>query len=627
MDEKKHSSPILKMAKRKGHSRLVISLVLLAAAIMRTSMVCAADLPPGRTMNTPTDPVLSGIQVMQAGGDAILLRARGFSIPRPRAASAPGADKLVLQWDGVRFPQSLEKREWWDDRDWDILKLNPTTTDTWWKQYDLPLLNRINVESVGENGMKMIFTSTKPLVVQRIEGLAGADDISLMLRVYEREKPAALPPKPAARAKNDPMGINAPVTLQLRDADVKSVFRMLADLQNLNLLIDTSVPDVPVTFSFNEVPFKEAFSYLLRAADLTYAVEGGMLIVGRPESLGKTLGKEIVRAYNISYAIDDSGQVRGDITAVLTGLISLSKPPTLDARNRQLYVTATPDQHVQVAELLSKLDHPGRQIMLQARIFEVNDDASQELEALVSSVYDQWLFNFSHLGVGTGYNYSNIPFEEVDFGLPVGGRAPGSDILWEGGVVDSGVKMLSAGLTALESNGRGKSLASPSIITLDGQEANVSLTRNVKYASGVDSNGNVTFSDEESGPMLTFTPVIGRDEVVTIKISVETGEILQWRNAGLGAQAPETSSRRVETTVRVRNGEPFAVGGLFTDNKTTTRQRIPVLGYIPLLGDLFTARNERHIKSEVAIIVIPYILNIPDEEISTFDLLKTSLSK
>jgi type IV pilus assembly protein PilQ len=114
---------------------------------------------------------------------------------------------------------------------------------------------------------------------------------------------------------------------------------------------------------------------------------------------------------------------------------------------------------------------------------------------------------------------------------------------------------------------------------------------------------------------------------VTIKISVETGEIISWRNAGLGAQAPETTSRRVETTVRVRNGEPFAVGGLFRDNKTSDRARIPVIGNIPLLGDLFSYRRDQHVKSEVAIIVIPYILDIPDDEISTFDLLKTSLTK
>jgi type IV pilus assembly protein PilQ len=607
---------------------ILAGILLTLGFILPVSVLHAADIPPGLTMNTPTEPVLSGIQLLQLGGDSLLLRARGYALPVPRVASAPGADKLVLQWDTVRFPQSTEKRDWWDDYEWDILKLDPPTSQTWWKQYNLPLLNRINADLAGKNGIRMTFTSTRPLVLQRVEGMAGADDMSLMIKVYEEEKPAPLPPKPVTYPKGDPMGIATPVTLQLRDADVKSVFRMLTDLQNLNLIIDSSVTDMPITFSFNKVPFNEAFSYLLRVTDLSYSVVGNMLIVGKPESLGKTLGKEVVRAYTLSYAIDASGQLRGDVTGALTGLISLSKPPTLDARNRQIYVTATPEQHEQVAELLSKLDQPGRQVMLQARIFEVNDDASQELETLISAVYDQWLMSFSHIGIGLGYTYANMPIDSLsDVGTPLGGRAPGSNTLLDNITIDAGTRALSAGLTAMETKGKGKNLASPSIITLDGQQANVSLTQSVKYASGVDSNGNVTFSDQESGPILTFTPVIGRDGVVTINITVETGEIIAWRNAGLGAQAPETTKRSVTTTVRVRNGEPFAVGGLFRDNKTADRARIPVLGYIPLLGDLFSYRRDQHTKSEVAIIVIPYILEIPDSEIDTFDLMKTSLTK
>ena len=93
----------------------------------------------------------------------------------------------------------------------------------------------------------------------------------------------------------------------------------------------------------------------------------------------------------------------------------------------------------------------------------------------------------------------------------------------------------------------------------------------------------------------------------------------------MGAQAPETSSRRVETTVRVRDGEPFVVGGLHQDNKVSSRNRIPIFGYLPLLGDLFTYKSDQHRKTEVAMIVIPYILDVPDDAIDTFDLRKSSL--
>ncbi|MDR3280833.1 MAG: hypothetical protein LBT23_10000 [Synergistaceae bacterium] len=632
MDEKKLSGLVVAMTGmlRRFYPVLyaVFVIMILCSVVSGTPADAAKrDIPPGLTMKTQIVPVLAGMQVTQLGGTGVVIRVRGFEMPVPRVASAPGESKLVLHWDGARFPQSTDKLDWWSDYDWDIFSLPGSSSDTWWKQYDLPLVSRINVEAVDADSMRMTITSGQPLVIDKIEGIGGADEIAIRLKVYAPEKPAPLPARPVPYEKGDPMGINAPVTLQLREADIKSVFSMLADMQKLNLLLDKSVPDgMNITFSFNGVPYNEAFSYLLRNAGLSYKVVKGMLVVGKPESLGETLGTEVVRSYQLSYAVDSGGQVTGDITAVLTGLISLSKPPTLDARNRQLYVTATEEQHKEVAAILEKLDHPGRQVMIEARIFEVSDNATQDLESLVTAVYNHWLASFTSSGLNAGYNYVNRTVLDVDgdWALPVGGSIGGSPV-WENiPFMDEGL-LLSAGLRALETNGKGKNLASPSVITLDGHEANVSLTQNVQYASGVDANGNVTFSQVQSGPRLNFLPVVGRDGVVTIRIEIETGEILNWRAAGMGAQAPETSSRRVQTTVRVRNGEPFVVGGLFQDNKTTSRNRIPVFGSIPLLGDLFTIRNDIHRKTEVAMIVIPYILDVPNDTIETFDLQKTSL--
>ncbi|MDR1965767.1 MAG: hypothetical protein LBQ36_03580 [Synergistaceae bacterium] len=583
------------------------------------------DIPPGITMDTEVLPVLAGLQVTQIGGDTLSVKIRGFELPVPRAVSAPGEAKLVLQWDGARFPQTIDKRDWWSDYQWDVLTIDGAMANKWWKQYDLPLLNRINADPVDFNSLRLTFTTTQPLVIERIEGVAGADDMDIILTAYKPEKPAEAPPKPVQYGRGDPMGITAPVTLQMRNADIKTVFRMLADLQKLNLLIDPSVPDMQIDFSFNGVPFRDAFGYLLRATELSYSVTNGMLVIGREESLGRVLDTEVVRAYTLSYAVDEAGQVRPDVTAALTGLISLPKAPTLDARNRQLYVTATEEQHSRVAALLEKLDQPGRQVMLEARIFEVSDSGTQELETLVTAVYNHWLASFTGSGgLNPGYNYASVPYaDNPSWSLPVGGSIGGSPV-WET-IPLEGVKMLSAGLHAIETKGKGKNIANPSVITIDGQTSTVALTQNVKYASGVDSNGNVSFSEVQSGPRLNFLPIIGRDGMVTIKVEIETGEILNWRNAGMGAQAPETSSRKVQTTVRVRNGEPFVVGGLYQDNKSTVRNRIPVLGHLPLLGDLFSYRHDEHRKTEVAMIVIPYILNVPDGAIETIDLKKSSL--
>jgi type IV pilus assembly protein PilQ len=445
-----------------------------------------------------------------------------------------------------------------------------------------------------------------------------------MLWLFEPEKAAPAPARPKVYEKGDPMSIKAPVTLQLRDAEIKSVFRMLADMHKLNLLLDPSVPDMTVTFSFNAVPYNEAFAYLLRMADLSYSVTKGMLVLGRPESLGRTLGTEVTKAYRLSYAVDENGLVRSDMTAALTGLVPLSAPPTLDARNRELYVTATEEQHEAIKEVIEKLDHPGQQIMLEAQIFEVNDTANQDFEGLITAVYDDWIASFSQgQGLSVGYNRSNteIDWSGISNFGPVGG-VPGN-VTWNNGVIGNSAKMLSTGLHALEVQGKGKSLANPTVITLDGQNASVSLTQNVQYASGYDANGNPSYASIEIGPKLNFVPVIGRDGVVTIKIDIETGDIQGTIPTSVGGTL-QSNARKVTTTVRVRDGEPFVVGGLSRDFKDSSKRRIPVLGYIPLLGDLFSYRATTHDKTEVAIVVIPHILNVPNSDVPASVLKKTS---
>ncbi|GHV27790.1 hypothetical protein FACS1894167_03430 [Synergistales bacterium] len=589
------------------------------------------EVPPDVTsMPGKPSPIIAGVSVQPIGDSAIQIRLRGREMPLPRPVSAPGADVLVIRFDGVKFPQVTDKRDWWEDYEWDVLRLAPPATDKWWKEYpDYFVLNRITAEPVGENGMKLSFTSSKPLVIDTVKGLAGNDTLTIVLKAYT--PPVVTEPKAKLLSlPNDPMSVKTPFTLNLKDADTKSVFRLLAEFRKYNLLLDPSVPEMIIpAINFRGIPFNEAFAYLLRMTDLNYSMNGNTLIIGKPESLGKTLGREVVRSYRITYAVDKEGKLLPNLTASLTGLVSLSKPPVADDRNRTIYVTATPDQHEEVAAILKKLDHPGRQVMLQARVVEVSDGAAQELESLVGMVYDQWLLNFSGGRLNFGYNYSNKTFEPSEAVIPMGGGVgtDGTPVYWTDMIMDASWKGLTAGINAMESDGKAKTLAHPSIITLDGEKATVSMQTSTPYRTGVDSNGNSTYSTIETGPKLDFTPVIGRDGVITIRVNISAGPAPQLVGSA-NDQVPVTSHRDVETIVRVRNGEPFVVGGLYQDVKNSERRRVPILGYIPLLGDLLTYRTDTHTKTEAAIIVIPYILDVPDGgETDTFDLSQPSLSK
>jgi type IV pilus assembly protein PilQ len=182
--------------------------------------------------------------------------------------------------------------------------------------------------------------------------------------------------------------------------------------------------------------------------------------------------------------------------------------------------------------------------------------------------------------------------------------------------------MLNVGLQAMESDGKVKNLASPSLITIDGKTATVNMQDTLSLPRGLDANGNTQYADFSGGPRLDFTPVLGRNGMVTITVDINSSSIPNI----VGTQV-SIAQRNINTQVRVRNGEPFVVGGLYSERRNKVRQRIPVLGYIPLLGDLFSRNVNDQSRTEVAMIVVPYILDVPDSEIPTHDLIRTSLGK
>jgi type IV pilus assembly protein PilQ len=289
----------------------------------------------------------------------------------------------------------------------------------------------------------------------------------------------------------------------------------------------------------------------------------------------------------------------------------------VDERLRTVYVTASEAKLYEVEQTLDKIDHPGQQVLLQARIIEVTDDAQDEVEALVNAVYDEWWAAFGASGGRVGYYDDNVNNEDTPYDPSVDPEDRAITLPGElefPDISSGALHVLDAGLRALESQSLANVLASPSVVTVDGMPAEVKLTQNFIYQSGLDDNGNPQFETEEAGPTLSFTPTIGRADVVTIDMDVSTGQILEFRRSGQ-SEVPVTSTRDVTTTVRVRNGEPFVVGGLFSEQTNRSVTKIPIISEIPLLGELFKIRNESTTNTEVVIVVVPYILDVPTEPV------------
>lgn len=617
------------MGKQKISNRSVIksfmtlTIFLSAALYMAYCSVCPAYAVTVTAKAGEPKSIIEGMKVRQVGSSQVMLELRGTSISLPVQGPTTGS-AITLIWRDIRFPRNTDRQDWWDEYGWDVLGLKDKESEEWYQDYEYNLVQRISVVSNDQQGLTMNVVGEKPLVLKKITGMAGSDRITLTLETVTDIVPPA-PPKPRAPVQGDPLGMYSPVTLELRDVSVREVFRMLADLHKLNLVIDSSVPDNLMTFSFKNAKFSEVFAYMLRMNDLTYALMGNTLVVGTAESIGKTLGKNITKEYKVAY---------GDITkmpAMIMGLVALPKPPVVDERLRALYVTGTPEQHLEVEALMNRIDHPGKQVMLEARLIEINDGAQQEIETLISSVYKGWLFTYGAQGLASEYTYANrdvnppitnIPPTLTPGKVPILGATDNSTMPIN--IVDPTMKMLDAGLRAMESDNKGKILANPSVVALDGQKASIKLTHNYLYQSGLDESGNPEFTEQETGPTLDITPIVGRDGFVTLKLKISTGEIVQFRDSGI-SEVPETTKREVDTQIRVRNGELFVIGGLFQENKIKGVTRVPILGYIPLIGELFKSKTDKHSKSEMAFIVMPHILDVPTGSAEIFDMPGKSL--
>lgn len=546
--------------------------IVLSVILFFFSSCSAMALEPLNTVEKPLSAV-DAVRVRQIGSNEVLLELDGRGIGHPELVPG-GSCSAELRWrDTVMSGSGRGKHE-------------KGVTET---RYDYPLVRRISFTAGEDNSLTMRITGGKPLRIKRLDGMDNSDSISILL-----EADTAATPNHGRNGgvRRNTMPAGGKITLSMREVSPADAFRALAALAGINIALDGTEPPGRLTFSFKDTAFSEVFNYLLNVAGLSYSMKGDTLFVGSLETVASAAGDYETRAYPIAYA--DAGKA----ASLVASLVPRLKTPSVDERTRTLYITATAAQHQKVDAFLRGIDHPGRQVMLEARLIDVSESARREIEAMISSVHSGWIISYGAAGGGIGYASGR------------GGAAGNSGARAPGGHT---MKDIDAGLSAIESKQRVKVLASPSLVTLDGHKAVIKLTRNYLYQSSVDSDGNAKFTEQETGPSLEITPQIGRDGFITMKLRISSGEIIGFRKSGV-SESPETSRREVDTSVRVRDGELFVIGGLYSDSRSKNVRKVPVLGHIPLIGELFTSRSESRASSELAFIVVPHILGTTGEK-------------
>ncbi len=273
-----------------------------------------------------------------------------------------------------------------------------------------------------------------------------------------------------------------------------------------------------------------------------------------------------------------------------------------------LVMLAEPELIGTLESIVRQLDIPRAQVMVEAAIVEVSGDITDALGV-------QWAVDarggtggaggvsFGNTGISIGSVLNAINENEIPSNLP------------DGAIIGVGTRSFGALITALSANSKSNLLSTPSLLTLDNQEAEILVGQNVPFQTGsytTDSSGAnnpfTTIERQDIGVTLKVIPHINDGATLRLEIEQEISSIAP--SASLSAQAVDlvTNKRSIKSTILAEDGQVIVLGGLIQDDVTQTNSKVPLLGDIPLLGALFRSTQESHVKRNLMVFLRPTVI-------------------
>ncbi|MBK7144549.1 MAG: type IV pilus secretin PilQ [Xanthomonadales bacterium] len=457
-----------------------------------------------------------------------------------------------------------------------------------------------------------------------------------------------------------------PVTFNIQDIPVRSALQLIADVSELNIVVADSVSG-NVTLRLVNVPWDQALDIILQAKGLDKRSQGNVVwiaptaeIAQREQAIEDARIALEDRAPLVSEYIAINYGSAQEISLLLTevkaatgggaggnnassdgkGFISKRGSVSFDKRTNTLLVNDTADKIKELKDLIELLDRPVDQVLIEARIVVANDTFSRELGAKfgVSGAYED-----HHGNVITSSGTIQATDQMINTalinrlagrpsGLPVGVAGPlGANV--EGpalgnrlnvnlpataGAGSFGWSVLAADyildleLSALQTEGRGEVVASPRVITANQREALIKQGDEVGYVtiSGSGAGGGIPIpqvSFKEVLLELKVTPTITQDDRIFLAMNVKKDEVAGFISTSIG-DVPQIHKRELNTAVLVDNGQTVVLGGVYEFKTREDLAKVPFLGDLPAIGNLFKKKSRETSKAELLIFVTPKIL-------------------
>ena len=427
------------------------------------------------------------------------------------------------------------------------------------------------------------------------------------------------------------------LSLNFQNIEVRALLQVIADFTNFNIVTSDTVGG-SLTLRLKDVPWDQALQIIMDAKGLGMKKNGSVLWIAPKDEIDARTKKDYEAAqalekleplrtqgYQLNYikaadvlkqlAANNGGGGGGANGATSTRFLSARGSAIAESRANQIFVTDTASKLMELEQLLAKLDVPVRQVMIEARIVEARDSFGRSLGVKFGSGtignflgHNKWNVGSSYTGVTGGENNSsgiatgsssNAPFVNLPASL--------SNVGSVGSIAFSifnsaNTRFLSLELSAMEADGQGKIISSPRLVTADQSKALIEQGTEYPY-SVTAPNGATTIAFKKAVLKLEVTPQITPEGNIILDLDVNKdsrGEVTQ--------QGVAIDTKHIQTQVLVENGGTVVIGGIFEMEETNQVNKVPLLGDIPVVGNLFKNQTRESAKREMLVFITPRML-------------------
>jgi len=359
----------------------------------------------------------------------------------------------------------------------------------------------------------------------------------------------------------------ATLSLDVRDVDIYDAVRLLSTQGSTNVVVDSSVQHRPITLRLQNVSFDEALSTLARSNDLESVRVGKIVYLGTADDINRRYASTIDVSLSMHYV------KASDALKALEATLPIVPPATAYASDQQnALVMVGPERFISHARsIVRRIDRPGQQVRYEVRVTDLTPTESSNIGFLFGGVDEN--------------------------GQPQAGS---------GSTVTSFLRnslAVNATINALVTKGEARILARPSISSLNNVPASLLVGEQYPIVYFDARTGTQQVQFVNVGVNLSVTPTIGADGAITTDLETDYSQV-----TGTIANFPIVTTRKAQSTLRVSDGDTIVIAGLFSDVDRSTMTKVPFLGDIPFIGEVFRNRMRDRSKDEVVFLITPHLV-------------------